>query len=756
MSELCIVGPDDVADTISPAWNDLERYDADATKLLHFTIVPIQPWKNDDNPLRELWMAGVPRGGGGGRRPPEEVEFMIDRGLAKQSLRGSLRLAPSRRSTVANASLEIAEARHRITQLERKIDSMEHSLSWRLGSGIVRAVRTPAKLLRRRGGLTMTSPMTEAERDEAAVPEAGGGPKQRPWLVINPGSTPLRQYLRDVLHHRDLIRVLAGREIKLRYRQTVLGVSWVLLGPLLSAGILGFVFGKVAELSTDGMPFFLFSYASVAAYGLFSTATTTGHERLHLQRRPRLEDLLPARDPAAVEHALGAARLRRVARRCCSCCCSPPRPRAGRASSPAGSSCCCRCGSCCSSCFAQGLGALLGSFAVRYRDIPQVIPVLIQLALYASPVAYAVKGNVPEEYLNWYYLNPLVSLFEAFRWSDVQRRRAVHPARLPDLLDRHRPRRLRRRVHDARADGGQVRRCHLSRGRSGSTTSSKTYQINTIVNRPTLFTEAIMHRLRHPLSRAKKEMFDALDSVSIDVKQAETVGIIGRNGAGKSTLLKILSRIVEPTRGRVELCGRVGSLLEVGTGFHPELTGRENVYLNGAILGMKRATIDREFDAIVEFAEVEQFLDTPVKRYCSGMYVRLAFAVAAHLESRDPDRRRGAGRRRRRVPAEVPRQDGRGLVAGGPHRPVRQPQHGGGRVVLPARASTSSRAASPSTATPAPPSTTTSGAGDRRGPRLRGVRPLGRGPGHRDPGRGPAAPRDPAPRRDARRHHPHG
>ena len=142
--------------------------------------------------------------------------------------------------------------------------------------------------------------------------------------------------------------------------------------------------------------------------------------------------------------------------------------------------------------------------------------------------------------------------------------------------------------------------------------------------------------LRHPFARqgknASQEDFWALKDICFEIDQGDRVGIIGRNGAGKSTLLKVLSRIVRPSTGRVTIEGRVASLLEVGTGFHPELTGRENVFLNGAILGMRKHEIRRKFDEIVDFAEVEKFLDTPVKHYSSGMYVRLAFAVAAHLE----------------------------------------------------------------------------------------------------------------------------
>lgn len=161
---------------------------------------------------------------------------------------------------------------------------------------------------------------------------------------------------------------------------------------------------------------------------------------------------------------------------------------------------------------------------------------------------------------------------------------------------------------------------------------SKVYKLG-LTGRSDSLLKIIERRARHPIrGRVQRELFTALDDLNFDVDQGEAVGVIGKNGAGKSTLLKILSRITPPTSGWIDMAGNVGCLLEVGTGFHPELTGLENVYLNGTILGMSRGAIDRRLDEIVDFSEVHKFLETPVKRYSSGMRVRLAFAVAAHLD----------------------------------------------------------------------------------------------------------------------------
>ena len=166
----------------------------------------------------------------------------------------------------------------------------------------------------------------------------------------------------------------------------------------------------------------------------------------------------------------------------------------------------------------------------------------------------------------------------------------------------------------------------------------KEYRIGAAPEKYKTLRDTLVHTLQAPVRRLRGQLptantkIWALEDVSFNVERGQVLGVIGRNGAGKSTLLKLLSRVTEPTRGEIEITGRVGSLLEVGTGFHPELTGRENIYLNGAILGMKRTEIEKKFDEIVDFSGVEQFIDTPVKRYSSGMYLRLAFAVAAHLE----------------------------------------------------------------------------------------------------------------------------
>lgn len=160
----------------------------------------------------------------------------------------------------------------------------------------------------------------------------------------------------------------------------------------------------------------------------------------------------------------------------------------------------------------------------------------------------------------------------------------------------------------------------------------KTYRLGAFGDRPSTAAQAAIQWLRST-GRSKYTLFDALDDITFDIPQGAAVGIVGRNGAGKSTLLKLLTRVTAPSRGKIEFRGRVGSLLEVGTGFHPELTGKENIFLNGAILGMTRKEILRRYDEIVDFSGIEKFLATPVKRYSSGMYVRLAFSVAAHLDT---------------------------------------------------------------------------------------------------------------------------
>ncbi len=300
---------------------------------------------------------------------------------------------------------------------------------------------------------------------------------------------------------------------------------------------------------------------------------------------------------------------------------------------------------------------------ILFRDLRFIIPFVMQLMMFASPLFYQpALLSRPVQLL--VAINPMTGIINAFRWSilglplDIPSclisvvttvvllvfglfffrkterlfadialicRGRVDPARPPPPPDHSHPSDLTESL--------------MSRPVITLENIGKMYQIGRATHtgsfRETVTdgVSSIFRKFRGlGEDRSKHDDFWALKDVSFEIKQGEAIGLLGRNGAGKSTLLKVLSRITEPTTGVARLRGRVGSLLEVGTGFHPELTGRENIFLNGSILGMKRAEINQKFDEIVAFSEVERFLDTPVKRYSSGMYIRLAFAVAAHLE----------------------------------------------------------------------------------------------------------------------------
>ena len=279
-----------------------------------------------------------------------------------------------------------------------------------------------------------------------------------------------------------------------------------------------------------------------------------------------------------------------------------------------------------------GISLLLAAVNVRYRDVRYMIPVFLQVLPLLSGVMFAVD-QIPVKWQWILAFNPMTVGHRGLALGGARRGPARHgPGR---GRRRGRARALRRRARHVPLVGAHVRGHDLMAVAIEVDGLSKKYRLGEYQAAYGTLRETLVHAGRRLTGRehhrAATEIW-ALQDVSFDVPEGQVLGVVGRNGAGKSTLLKILTRIVAPTAGRAEIRGRVGSLLEVGTGFSGELTGRENIYLNGAILGMKRREIEQRFDDIVEFSGVEKFIDTPVKRYSSGMYVRLAFAVAAHFE----------------------------------------------------------------------------------------------------------------------------
>ena len=282
---------------------------------------------------------------------------------------------------------------------------------------------------------------------------------------------------------------------------------------------------------------------------------------------------------------------------------------------------------------ALAVGLLFTVAGVRYRDVPYAIPFVIQIWLFASPVFYSI--NSLETNYQWLAaLNPMTGAITGSALGAARHATAracgrgercdgtCPPRRRPGRLPQ---RRAALRGHDLMAAAATIEVDGLG----------KRYRIGQLQSGYGTLRDSLAHAGRRLLGREHKQHYEeiwAVKDVSFSVNQGEVLGIIGRNGAGKSTLLKLLTQITTPTTGQAVIRGRIGSLLEVGTGFHPELTGRENIYLNGAILGMGRREITKKLPEIVDFAGVATFLDTPVKRYSSGMYVRLAFSVAAHLE----------------------------------------------------------------------------------------------------------------------------
>ena len=439
------------------------------------------------------------------------------------------------------------------------------------------------------------------------------------------------KWLSEIWRYRELLYFLAWREVKIRYKQAALGAAWAVLQPLLTMVVFTLFFGRLAGMPSDDIPYPIFAYCALVLWTYHAAVVGQGTQSLIANSNlitkvyfPRVA--LPASCALSglFDLLFGLAFLGAMmvyyhsAVHLSWTILFVPLVIAHLVL------------------LAVAFGLLLAALNVRFRDIKYVIPFMLQIWLFVTPVIYPMSF-IPERFRFLVALNPLTGIIEAFRACLFGRPFDLSITAISlavtvfvfvvGLTYFRRAERLRRHHLTVSVHRTMARSIRVAK-------LAKSYVIGD--SQSGMLREAVMGMFRNLLGRkpkADRQVVWALKDVSLEIEQGEVVGLIGRNGAGKSTLLKILSRISYPTTGEVEVEGTVGSLLEVGTGFHDELTGRENIYLNGSILGMQKKEITAAMDRIVEFADVGEFLDTPIKRYSSGMRMRLGFSVAAHLRT---------------------------------------------------------------------------------------------------------------------------
>ncbi len=430
--------------------------------------------------------------------------------------------------------------------------------------------------------------------------------------------------LKHLVHYRDLVYTLSLHRFKVRYRQSVLGIAWAVVQPLSLMLIYTVIFSRIARVPSEDTPYALFAYCALLPWTYFATALSTATNSLvsHFNLVTKVyfpREILPLTYvfAALIDFMVASTVLAGLMMYYH----VPLTPLALYAIPIVALL----------TLFAVAVSLVLCAVQVRYRDVGVAMPLILQLWIFATPVVYPLSvvpaswhGAVRVESDGWHHR--VIS-------AGHRARPAARVSRARGLGDRL-GRAASDRVRLLQTRRGDSRRRDLGRSRKNVFALTMDRVAKRYKVRRTADANGGRRSLRQKLTGfvRRQDEFWAVRDVSFAVAEGETLGIIGHNGAGKSTILKLLSSVTVPTSGEIRIYGRLSALIEVGSGFHPELTGRENIYLSGSILGMRRREIADKLERIIEFAGVRDFIDAPVKHYSSGMYVRLGFSIAAHLE----------------------------------------------------------------------------------------------------------------------------